>query len=162
MSLGISSGIFSSALGNKSAVLPGLSSGAADASFGEMFQDAQGYLDNPTGLGMGTSKDLESSEDSFSRLSDDAFNAVKLQIQMKLQALMEKQKAEEQGAASPDLSKTDKLIQFSHYLGAILDDMTRVGDHEKAGGLLDKVLLKLQERAEAGDLDAHAFLIDLV
>ena len=75
---------------------------------------------------------------------------------------MEKQKSEEQGAASPDLSKTDKLIQFSHYLGAILDVMTRVGDHEKAGGLLDKVLLKLQERAEAGDRDAHAFLIDLV
>ena len=160
MALDISSGMFSGAVGSKSAALPGLSSGAADASFGDMFQEAQGYLDNPTGLG--TSTNLDASEDSLSRLSNDAFNAVKLQIQMKLQALMDKQKAEAQGTAAPDMSKTDKLIEFSHYLGSVLDDTTRVADHEKAGELLDKVLLKLQERADAGDLDAHAFLIDLV
>ncbi len=162
MSLGISSGMFAGALGGTKSAAHGLSSGAADASFGEMFKEAQGYLENPTGLGTGTSTGLDAAEDSLGRLSDDAFNAVKLQIQMKLQSLMEKQKAEAQAGPAPDLSKTDKLISFSHYLGTILDDTTRVADHEKAGDLLDKVLTKLQERAESGDLDAHAFLIDLV
>lgn len=160
MSLGISSGMFSSALGGKSAGLPS-QLGATESSFGEMFQEAQGYLDNPTGMGLGTSTGLDEAEDSLSRMSDGAFNAVKMQIQTKLQALMEKQRAEEQ-SGNPDLAKTDKLVQFAHHLGGILDDETRRVDHEKAGELLDKVLIKLQGLADAGDLDAQAFLMDLV
>jgi hypothetical protein len=163
MSLNIPSGMLSSALGAKSPDVSGLSAGTSDASFGDLFQEAQQNLANPTGFGLGTSsRASDSSDDSLSRLSNDAFNSVKMQIQMKLQALMEKQKMEKPEVAPEALSKTEQLVQLSEYLGKILADETRVADHEKAGDILDKVLVKLQERAAAGDLAADSFLVDLV
>lgn len=162
MSLGISSGMFSTAAGVKSPSVSGLSGGTPEAAFGDLFQEAQQHLANPTGFGGGTASDTtDSSDDALSRLSNDAFTSVKMQIQMKLQALMEKQKVEQPDVTPAELSKTDQLVQMAEYLGKILDDNTRTADHEKAGGILDKVLTKLQERAAAGDLDAESFLVDL-
>jgi len=163
MSLGISSGMFSSALGTKSSSLSGLSGGTEDAAFDGILQEAAQHLNNPTGFGLGAvSGTSTDSEDSLSRLSNDAFNSVKMQIQMKLQSLMEKQKIEEADVSPTELSKTEKLVDLATYLGEILDDNARVADHEKAGEILDKVLVKLQDRAADGDLDAKSFLLDLV
>jgi hypothetical protein len=158
MGLGISSGLFSSTLGTSAGSLSGVSSGTDVSSFGA-FLEAQQHLDNPTGTSLGLSSGpLDSQETSLNRLSNDAFNAVKLQIQMKLEALLEKQKKDKGEPSSPGaLSKTEQLVQFATYLGTVLNDQTRASDHEKASDLLDKVFLKLQDRAAAGDLDAESF-----
>ncbi len=162
MSFGVSSGMFSNVLGATSATASsGSATSAGDASFANLFQEAQQHLSNPTGMGA-VDTELTAADDSLSRLSNDAFNAVKMQIQMKLQSLMEQQKAETQTVPKEALSKTEELLQFANYLGALLNDQTRSSDHEKAEDLLGKVLVKLQERAADGDLDAQAFLIDLV
>jgi hypothetical protein len=163
MGLGISSGLFSSTLGTSAGSLSGVSSGTDVSSFGALLE-AQQHLDNPTGTSLGLSSGpLDSQETSLNRLRNDAFNAVKLQIQMKLEALLEKQKKDKGEPSSPGaLSKTEQLVQFATYLGTVLNDQTRASDHEKASDLLDKVFLKLQDRAAAGDLDAESFLLNLV
>lgn len=121
-------------------------------------------MENPTGLMGGSSTDsTEEDADSFSRLSNDAFQSVRMQIQMKLQTLLEKQKAAmaetEHQSQSP---QTDMLIRFADYLGSVLDTPSRSEEHPKAEALLDKVLAKLQANADKGDLDAQAYLVELM